>query len=290
MDNQQRRYQGNIVEYFKNKKFFEIWTEKMSYILGFISADGCITDRNEFIIGIHENDIEILEYIKKSMDLENPIHYRAYNNRKMVEIRFISSKICDDLKILNITPRKTYTLRTPPFIPDNMITHYIRGIFDGDGSISLSNRHSQLTAEASIVSASEIFILQIHRLLLSKKVYCNISEHRSNQEGHVILYRLRFGGKNVATLGEFMYKDCEFYLQRKFDKFKTFSGKRFVKCLCCKKVFFKEVFTQDFCKECHDLVINHNTKKLQEIIGIRSETIRNAGINGFKKLLVDSRR
>lgn len=273
------------MRYDKNEDFFKIWNEDMAYVLGFVTADGCVSDRNVLIIGIHQNDIEILEYIKRVMKSDNPIGLSDRRNRLMAVLNMTSSRICGDLLTLNIGPRKTYDVVAPPFIPDNMVSHYIRGLFDGDGSIYLSNRHKQLIAEVTIATASPMYARQISRLLTDNDINNHVYEKLDGRDKHVPIYKVSMGGKDVIDFSEFIYRDAQFYLKRKYDKFQQFYNGRFIRCLACNTTFFRQVITQDFCSKCHDLLADHNTVELESITHISSEIIRRATRNQFKDIL-----
>lgn len=49
-----------------------------------------------------------------------------------------SKKLCEDLITLGATPKKTHNLKFPNenIIPRQLLNHFIRGYFDGDGGVS----------------------------------------------------------------------------------------------------------------------------------------------------------
>lgn len=113
--------------YFEN-----INTSNKAYILGFIAADGCVLDNNTLQITIKKDDIEILNFIKKELQYEGSF---AINREIYISLRVKSKKICQDLSKYFIVPRKTKILKFPTNINPIFYKDYIRGYFDGDGSI-----------------------------------------------------------------------------------------------------------------------------------------------------------
>jgi hypothetical protein len=123
-----------------NEKFFDEWSSEMSYILGFIMADGCVetNGRKTLSIQIHEKDIEILNFINSKLCNENIIEKTSYDNQ--FRIRINSPYIVDKLISLGIIARKT-GYESMKFIPDEWKSDFIRGYFDGDGSISICKKN-----------------------------------------------------------------------------------------------------------------------------------------------------
>jgi hypothetical protein len=125
---------GKLINFDEN--YFEtIDAEEKAYFLGFISADGCVIERNGNcrVLSIHINkqDIDILEKFKKEINYEGEISMGKSRSR-MCTIFCTSMKMFNDLSKYNVTPRKSRILKFPK-LPENMIHHYMRGYFDGDG-------------------------------------------------------------------------------------------------------------------------------------------------------------
>lgn len=131
-----RRYYLNNPNYFEN-----INTEEKAYFLGFIAADGCIYDSKDsrqtiIRIGISKTDKEILEKFQKELGTNKPIKELVRNNKEYSSLEISSQIIGDDLKKLGLTVRKTYKKTWVEL--DNIFLQnaFIRGYFDGDGSIN----------------------------------------------------------------------------------------------------------------------------------------------------------
>lgn len=244
-------------QYNVNDDFFSNWNMDMAYLLGFITADGYISRQDELVVSINYNDVELLQYMKRVMQIENPI--RVYNdgNYKYCTLSIHSYKLCNDLYVLNVTNRKTYTIVAPPFIPEDMIKYYIRGLFDGDGSISVRRRKEQhqLSADVCITTASEQFVYQIHEILDRLKVNSRVNVYNDKREGRVTLYRLFIGGQAVINFGELIYDSNGFYLKRKYDKFNEYYTARYINCVKCNNKYFKIRYSSNVCDNCNDLLI-----------------------------------
>lgn len=209
---------------FNENVFDFIDTEEKAYWLGFIYADGYISD----------NDFE--DYDKKprygfelSLKLSDIDHINKFNTL----LGFTSDKIIQDsfrcrLCIVNkhlwhtlnnygCTPRKSLTLKFPDikiFKDESLIKHFIRGYFDGDGCLSYNNvEHTGIYVS---VLGTESFLTELQKFL---PVGNNFKLGYNNKKQSLITRTLSFSGKTGHTLSTFLYKDATIYLDRKYNKY-----------------------------------------------------------------------
>lgn len=202
-----------------NEDYFEnIDTEDKAYFLGFIVADGCIKNGKAKCITIKLKNIDykILEEYKKYIKYEGDLYYHKNN----VIITLSGIKIVNDLYNLGIYPNKTMSVKYPE-IPKHLESHFMRGLFDGDGCISIhkkrkGSRDTSDRGQVNICSGSRDFIEEyVERL----NKYCGITKNK---------IRCPKGTYNVIDWGsfsdiekfyEFFYKDATVYLERKKETF-----------------------------------------------------------------------
>ena len=124
--------------YEVNDNYFDIENHNMAYLLGFIAADGNVaSDSNQIKIGLSSVDRGFLEQIKTELQCEAPIlDYETNNGYAVSELKFSSSKIKKKLAEYNIVPKKTYSFTFPKNLSREYWIDFIRGYFDGDGSVS----------------------------------------------------------------------------------------------------------------------------------------------------------
>ena len=120
--------------------FKQIDTEEKAYWLGFIAADGNIAkDFSCCSIELKQSDFEHLQKFAKCFDNYYTVKKckREYPSAKIL---ITCKQCCYDLQQYGITPNKSLTLQVAADkIPLDLQIHYIRGYFDGDGSIFCSH-------------------------------------------------------------------------------------------------------------------------------------------------------
>lgn len=101
-------------------------------------SDGCVYDGNysKYItFGQSENNKDIVYKVNKALNSTYPIHSELRGSKLFYYIRFANTQIFNDLYKLGIEPNKSLKIRFPQFIPDEFMSHFIRGLFDGDGCV-----------------------------------------------------------------------------------------------------------------------------------------------------------
>ncbi|WP_099355222.1 LAGLIDADG family homing endonuclease [Fredinandcohnia onubensis] len=191
-------------QYTLNEHYFKKWSNNMAYILGFILADGCISGATQTVT-ISQKEPEILEKIKIELGSNYPLQQ---NKKTGVFLLNLNSKILkeDLINIHGITQNKSLTVPFP-HVPDEYIHHFVRGYFDGDGNIY--SRGYLI----SFVGGSLEFMKGLNKILDQKSF-----EPRIVAKGK--FYRLYISGrKTVKEFYNWIYKDEEIYLKRKYDSF-----------------------------------------------------------------------
>lgn len=217
-------------KYPLNTHFFEdINTEKKAYWLGFLYADGCVFDTRTQII-LQLADIKHIEKFQSAIETTQPI--KIFLNQKSDFGRNQEVKIHDNARIIisSITmsndlirqgcyPKKSLTLKFPTIdqVPENLMRHFIRGYFDGDGSLGFIKRKSgQHTYRLSFIS-SYSFISDLKKYLSDK-----LKINGTKIQQHIKVYTAQYGGnKQVYKIMEYLFKDATVYLDRKYEIFKT---------------------------------------------------------------------
>ena len=158
-----------------NKDFFKVWSSDMSYILGFLYADGNIikTKRGTHFVSLQVKDRSILESIKTSLESDHTINIRTHKDKDsfMYRLQIGSKEYFQDLVELDLIPNKTKRMRLPN-IPKTFAGDFIRGYFDGDGNVWAGYVHKERkiqtkTIQVAFTSCSKEFLNDIKIILKS---------------------------------------------------------------------------------------------------------------------------
>jgi len=213
--------QSKIYKHKVNSNFFKTWSPDMSYVLGFIGADGniCHSGRTH-VLDISCDDRDVIEKIKLVLDYEGPIYQKPRNNGKIsYSLRICDQTIFEDLQKLGVTERKSLTF-TPPKIPKALIRHFIRGYFDGDCSVSLRYYRYKSKLVVDFYTASKPmseFLYRQLRKVLKDSLKGKILTTLKNQKNPY--YRINLGHKSSSKVFNYMYKDVNLFMERKYKKF-----------------------------------------------------------------------
>nr|DAG76107.1 MAG TPA: LAGLIDADG DNA endonuclease family [Caudoviricetes sp.] len=219
------------------KDFFEnIDTEEKAYWLGFIAADGCVAKHmRSCTIELARRDREHL--IKFEKVFGGYYKVKDYDREFPSSAITISSvKCCYDLLKYGITPAKSLTLDVDfSLIEKSLIRHFIRGYFDGNGSIycNYPNRKNGYNYEewgCNLVGAKSI-ISSIANFFYPKRI-------PRQKEG---CYQIDYNGTTTAydVLSK-LYEDCTIFLQRKKDLYDEFRSSQRLSKLVSRRNYFAE--------------------------------------------------
>lgn len=120
---------------FKNRYIFDkIDTEEKAYWLGFLYADGSVGSKEDKIeLSLAACDYNHIQKFKDFIGLDNKISYRKKQNAYRYSFRDKTFK--EVLIKQGCVPKKSLILTFPTIdqVPVELIRHFIRGYFDGDG-------------------------------------------------------------------------------------------------------------------------------------------------------------
>jgi len=218
---------GQLRKYKVNDSFFLKWSHDMAYVLGFWWADGFMRERvrkdtkhHYYSIGVCQQtkDKYILEDILSKMNSDIPICVpKSRPNMSHFEIH--SKLIFDSIIKLGGCPNKSLKSRMPK-IPDKYFIDFIRGLFDGDGSISLYGKHKN-SPRSYICSGSFLFIQDLEIQMKNWGINGLIRDNGNKKGPNGPCYLLSMGAGETRKLGNLMYYDKNLIkLKRKYDKFK----------------------------------------------------------------------
>ncbi|AXF52525.1 MAG: LAGLIDADG-like domain protein [Caudoviricetes sp.] len=190
-----------------------------AWLLGFIAADGYLPvtrgAKNRIIISLAEKDKEILERIAKEIKYEGEIKKYLASDEKhyFVSLAFTSKKIRQKIEDYGITNDKTFKLQHLPNIPKEYMIDFIRGFFDGDGSVYAIDRPTS-PLRISITCASNEFLEEIAIFLEQNLGVAHKNLNRDHNN-----YCIAYGHKDSKKICDAFYNNDSISLKRKKDKY-----------------------------------------------------------------------
>ena len=180
--------------------FEEINTPEKAYWLGMLFADGSIYHNS---IALCLKDKEHVEKFRKALGAKNKIT-TVIDNRfssPCYTYRFCirDKKIASDLSKYNIVQNKSYLNLDFPNIPNEFVYDFIRGYFDGDGSIYWSNTNNKYIID---FCGQKAFLDKLKQIL-GKENLSLVQNTKSKQT-----YNLKIGGRqDVQRILSLLYAD-----------------------------------------------------------------------------------
>lgn len=199
-----------------DEHYFEsIDTEKKAYFLGLIITDGCVhsTKGKQPLLSItlKDDDEYLLEEFKKEIGSNKNI---THDGRGCAEIQVLSKVMTDDLKKYGVVPNKSMVTVFPKNIPKEMYQHLIRGILDGDGSVSYyarPNRKAHVKA-VRFCQGNETFLQDLVNFLYENNGIQKINTYKEKDNLWSIAYRKDI---SMIKLIDYIYDDAHIYMKRK---------------------------------------------------------------------------
>ena len=203
--------------------FCRDWSPNMAYVLGYIYADGCL-QKDLYCLGFlcHSKDEEILLAIHKELKsthkvIRSPARiYKGRRNGPKTCFNVSSKKLVSSLvKRFGLQPCKSSLDLPVPEIPDEWFGHFLRGYFDGDGSVKI--RKNRVGGEISFVGTRK-FIKGMRRMVcrLTKSLKTKIQRQINHKTGRSVYVAYWGCHRDLKSIYRLMYPKGDYiFLQRK---------------------------------------------------------------------------
>ncbi len=229
-DKNPSRHETKDLRRFKvNDNFFKnIDAPEKAYILGLLASDGDLhKGSNRVRLRLNERDSSILEKIRMNIGLEKRImHYTYGKVNRMAELSFTSREIYQDLIKAGIHPStKSLDLKYPSkqILLEKFDKDYIRGYFDGDGSISVHKSKAFLEFKMNFTGTRDV--LDNIARILHKEIGLkqpSIRKDKRTVNNHIFSIS---GTGNAGKIFSYMYGEkfnisTDLAIERKYNKMK----------------------------------------------------------------------
>lgn len=201
-----------------NENYFEVIdTERKAYWLGLIMADGCVRNADSrycLSISLKNEDGYLIENFKNDLESEANVYVDSY---KRHSIKVWSKKLFNDLHRHGVFPNKTGN-ETFPNINDNLKHHFVRGFFDGDGTIHRRNNRKRHKGTVGFCCQNERFVIDI---IYEIENQCGFKLTYHKHKNNVFEFKTESLSKCNALI-KYMYKDATIAMLRKYNRAKEY--------------------------------------------------------------------
>jgi intein/homing endonuclease len=188
-----------------NEKFFDRWSPKMAYVLGFWFADGNMRHEKSYRVRFASKDHHLLLQIRKCMSSEHQIYKRKDGSG--YELNIFSKRLFNRLLALGGIQRKSKKVKFP-YIPNRYLPDFVRGYFDGDGSvfyttyIHTKTKRPRTELRSNFTSGNSKILEGLQNILVNtlgfiRKKICPFNKGAS--------WKLGYGTYDTIKLLKFMY-------------------------------------------------------------------------------------
>lgn len=222
-----RKHKLNI-NYFQN-----IDSEQKAYWLGLLWADGSMSKtatrcagKNRLTLTQNEINKYHLEQLKYDIESTQPLRQTksSYSPYKLFTLDINCRKLCADLEYLGLTIKEERT--SIPNIQEDLIPHFIRGYFDGDGCLSIYTQNvnnSKINRQELSFTGNPEFIKTLQNYLTNTlglsetkiKTYKRTSKATTLRYGKI---------SDIQKIYDYLYKNSTRFLKSKHQKFIEFQS------------------------------------------------------------------
>lgn len=192
-----RVLQGKRQVVCANRGFFKRWSREMAYVLGVIVTDGNLASDKPRVM-IAQRERELLDKVSTLMGCDGGI---SWTGNQTYRLSFQSPEVYADLLALGLTPRKSLTIQWP-HVPKLYLRDFIRGCWDGDGSVSFRKWRA---ASASYYSGSLAFMEGMRRALVRLGIPEETVNIQRIRRPNSVYYQIHLKRHRAAPLFEILY-------------------------------------------------------------------------------------
>lgn len=221
-----RNASHRVQKYTVDESFFDkIDNETKAYVLGFLYADGCnAVERNQVAIVLHSKDRAILDRINAALGSNRPVKLSTYatevGKRKITasiaRLSIGNKRISERLVELGCVARKSLILGYPLWLDDELHRHFIRGYFDGDGTIGFDRK--RMVFRCQIAGTYQFF--SVMNEIVSGSIGVRGTLHNP-KNSRIYIYTIG-GNRNARKFFSWLYDSADIFLERKYQRYQEY--------------------------------------------------------------------
>lgn len=228
-------------------EFFEQMTPQLAWFLGAVCSDGSIgfnygPNKITCSFSLASIDKDFVDKLGKLVGLSPSISASSTSSKPIWTLRCSNKLFVGHLEELGVSNNKSSTVTIPEAIPPELIRHFIRGYFEGDGCVSIT---SKSTLKFSLSSKSEKLIRRVAEVLFeqagigicgkrrslshvsSPNCPCLTVYKRSAKDSDLVMYVISSSSlEMLEKLYCYLYQNVDeaYRMNRKFNVFKKALG------------------------------------------------------------------
>ena len=205
--------------------FDKIDTPIKAYILGFFYADGSVNlPKSTISMSLQEEDGYILDRIRREFGSTKELEFLDYSNKhdfgytykNQYRLLFFSIYLCKQFEKLGVVQNKSLILEFPDWLRKDLIPHFIRGYYDGDGSVCFGS--GRKTNCILTITSTNNFCLKLKEIMEKEIGINTYIADASNHNGITKVFGIS-GALQVKKFLDYIYKDADISLVRKYLKY-----------------------------------------------------------------------
>lgn len=199
------------VNNFNDDYFEKIDTEDKAYFLGLLFADGNIyLKRHRVQITLANEDAYILNKFAECINYSGKLYSDKGLYSKLI---LPSKKMCEDLISLGCTANKSLSLKFPDKVPEELMNHFVRGYFDGDGHISKDKKLVNAYYHINITSTEQF--LEVLKDIFNRNDINVGKIYKRYKHKEVSAHTVYVKNKSSKQFVDYIYRNATIFLKRK---------------------------------------------------------------------------
>ncbi len=191
------------------------------YMLGLAYSDGCLSQqgnaRKRYTLSLIDRNV--IEEIRLRTTPDRKLYIRnmkSDNHNDMYSSVNINKDLIKALELSGICKNKTYNIKYPD-IPLKYKSSFIRGFFDGDGSVYFNTVSGHRYTNVSFTCHDDKFLIRLGEDLTELGIK-HTGKISKDKRGQAFYLRIS-SNKQALIFADVIYKNSSLHIQRKYMKF-----------------------------------------------------------------------
>jgi len=207
--------EANRLIKFNENIFDNINSKEKAYWLGFLYANAYNSkNTNTLIVSLSYQDHDHLKKLSSFVGLQDSKIKLSNSKHPTSTLKMYSKHLCNTLNKLGCSQEKRFTITYPEFLSSNLNNYFIRGLFDGGGSINMAVKTNEW--RFNLVSTKEC--LDVIKQIIYEETGVLTQHHNISSTSNNTYTIYVNGNDQVLPIMNWLYSS-EPVLSRKYNKY-----------------------------------------------------------------------